>query len=84
MAADAGQAMNEINNSSDSVVDAVNAISAALRQQSSSSAQIAQNIESIAATSEKNAIAVKDVAAASGRLQESADSLQAAVARFRI
>jgi len=84
MAGEAGKAMGEISSGSERVVDAVNSISAALQQQSSSSGLIASNVEKIATMSEQNAIAIQDVANASAQLRESADSLQAAVAQFRI
>ncbi|OGS99041.1 MAG: hypothetical protein A3H99_07365 [Gallionellales bacterium RIFCSPLOWO2_02_FULL_59_110] len=84
MAGEAGLAMGEIGSGSDRVVDAVNSISAALQQQSSSSGLIAANVEKIATMSEQNAIAIQNVADASAQLRESAGSLQEAVARFRI
>ena len=84
MAVEAGQAMSEISSGSEQVVDAVNSISAALQQQSTASNLIAASVEHIAGMSEKNANAVQDVARASGQLQESANSLQAAVKLFRI
>jgi len=84
MAEEAGRAMGEISGGSERVVDAINSISAALRQQSSTSTLIAENVEKIAAMSDRNATAVKEVAAASDELQTSADSLQSAVAKFRI
>ena len=84
MAAEAGRAMSEIGSGSEQVVDAVNSISAALQQQSTASNLIAASVEHIAGMSEKNAIAVQDVAKASGQLQESANALQAAVKLFRM
>ncbi|WP_435626803.1 methyl-accepting chemotaxis protein [Candidatus Ferrigenium straubiae] len=84
MAGEAGLAMGEISSGSERVVDAVNSISAALQQQSSSSGLIASNVEKIATMSEQNALAIQDVAQASAQLRESANSLQAAVARFRV
>jgi methyl-accepting chemotaxis protein len=84
MAGEAGKAMGEISSGSARVVDAVNSISAALQQQSASSGLIASNVEKIATMSEQNAVAIQDVANASTQLRESADSLQAAVAQFRI
>ena len=84
MAGEAGLAMGEISSGSDRVVDAVNSISAALQQQSASSGLIASNVEKIATMSEQNAVAIQDVANASAQLRESANSLQAAVAQFRV
>jgi methyl-accepting chemotaxis protein len=84
MASEAGRAMSEISDGSVRVEDAVNAISAALQQQSAASNLIAANVATIATMTEKNALAVKDVAEASGELQESASSLQAAVKLFRM
>ncbi|MDO8464188.1 MAG: methyl-accepting chemotaxis protein [Gallionella sp.] len=84
MAGEAGVAMGEISSGSERVVDAVNSISAALQQQSASSGLIASNVEKIATMSEQNAIAIQDVANASAQLRESASSLQAAVAQFRV
>lgn len=84
MAGEAGRAMSEISGGSEQVVDAVNSISAALQQQGAASNLIAANVENIAAMSEKNVFAIQDVAKASGLLQESANSLQAAVRLFRM
>ncbi|MBI5923027.1 MAG: Cache 3/Cache 2 fusion domain-containing protein [Betaproteobacteria bacterium] len=84
MASEAGRAMSEISDGSDQVVDTVNGISVALQQQSTASNLIATNVENIAGMSEKNAYAIQDVAKASGQLQESANSLQAAVKLFRV
>jgi len=84
MAGEASRAMAEIGTGAARVVEAVNAISATLRQQSASSGQISSSVESIAGMSERNAAAVRDVAQASGQLRELADSLQGAVARFRV
>lgn len=84
MAEEAGRAMKEISGGSARVVEAVNGISAALVEQSASSNLIAANVENIATMSERNATAVRDVAQASGLLQDSANSLQQAVMRFRI
>jgi len=84
MADEAGRSMSEISSGSDQVVDAVNSISAALQQQSTASNLIAVSVENIAGMSEKNAIAVQDVARASSQLNESANSLQAAVNLFRM
>ncbi|MFA7239907.1 MAG: methyl-accepting chemotaxis protein [Sulfuricellaceae bacterium] len=84
MADEAGLSMSEISSGSEQVVDAVNSISAAIEQQNAASNLIAASVENIAGMSEKNAIAVQDVARASGQLQESANSLQAAVNLFRM
>jgi len=84
MAEGAGRAMSEISGGAKRVVDAVNSISAALLEQSASSSLIAANVENIATMSEKNAAAIQDVAQASGLMRESASSLQAAIAQFRL
>ncbi|HEY6895878.1 MAG TPA: Cache 3/Cache 2 fusion domain-containing protein [Rhodocyclaceae bacterium] len=84
IAGEAGTAMAEISGGSDRVVHAVNDIFAALREQTTTSGQLAINVQDIATMSEKNAKNIEDVANAADHLRQSANLLQGAVARFRV
>jgi len=59
MAARAGDSMVQIEASSRNMISSVSDISAALREQSSASTQIAQNVERIAAMAEENVSSVR-------------------------
>lgn len=84
MAARAGDSMVQIEASSRNMISSVSDISAALREQSSASTQIAQNVERIAAMAEENVSSVKDVAHAAENLEALAGMLNESVGKFRI
>jgi methyl-accepting chemotaxis protein len=65
------------------VVDAVSEITVALREQSAASTEIAQNVERIAQMAEENNAAASGNAATAGTLRNLAQTLSAAIARFR-
>ncbi len=83
-ASEAGDSMARINEATNAVVDAVNEISLALREQSSASEVIAKNVEQVAVMNEENTAAVKNVVADAQRLQGLATQLKASVASFRV
>jgi len=80
----AGQSMDEINNGAHSVVDFVSDISHALREQSSASTEIAQNVEAIAQMAESNSVAVRGAARTAAELERMSAALRDEVSRFRV
>lgn len=62
----------------------VDNITASVRQQSQSSAEIASNVENIAAMARDNTNSVLQTSDAARHLEELAEALQAAVARFKV
>ena len=81
---EAGNSMARINDATNAVVEAVNEISLALREQSSASEVIAKNVEQVAVMNEENTAAVRNVVADAQRLQGLATQLKASVASFRV
>ncbi len=84
MTRQAGAAMDQITNGAGQVVETVNDISRALREQSTASADLAKNVEQIAQMSRKNNTAVAENAATATELQRLAQTLQAEVGHFRV
>ena len=80
----AGLTVGTINDTSDSVLNAVSEISLALSEQSSASSLIAKNVEYIASMSQDNTAAVREVAQATHALSSRAAQLQETVNRFRL
>ncbi|MCK6389859.1 MAG: methyl-accepting chemotaxis protein [Azonexus sp.] len=80
----AGSSMQQINQATAGVVDAVNEISLALREQSSASEVIARNVEQVAGMNEENTSAVQGVVADANHLQDLAARLKSSVASFRV
>lgn len=80
----AGQSMDEINNGAHSVVDFVADISHALREQSSASTEIAQNVEAIAQMAESNSIAVRGAARTAAELERMSGVLRDEVSHFKV
>ena len=80
----ASASMNEIQSASDTVRHAIESISDALREQKSTSTDLARNVESIARLSDDNAHAVEAVADTAQRLVNLSESLKNSVARFHI
>ncbi|MBT0963410.1 methyl-accepting chemotaxis protein [Denitromonas iodatirespirans] len=80
----AGESMEQINSGAANVVVAVEDISAALREQSATSTDIARNVEAIAQMSEQNSAAVRASARTAERLEALARSLSDEVARFKV
>jgi methyl-accepting chemotaxis protein len=84
MAEVAGHSIGEIHSGAARVVDAVNDISAALKEQSAASNDIARSIEKIAQMVASNNNAAENVAAAAMEMQDLADGLSASVKFFRL
>jgi methyl-accepting chemotaxis protein len=83
LANEAGQSIISIRDGALRVVQVVNDISSSIREQSSTSSNIAKNIENIARMSEEGASAVQHTTDAARRLQELSTSLHSAVSRFK-
>ncbi len=79
----AGQTISQVQQQSRQVVDAVSEITVALREQSAASTEIAQNVERIAQMAEENNAAAAGNADTAGTLRNLAQTLSAAIARFR-
>jgi methyl-accepting chemotaxis protein len=79
----AGETISQVQQQSRQVVDAVSEITVALREQSAASTEIAQNVERIAQMAEENNAAASGNAATAGTLRNLAQTLSAAIARFR-
>jgi methyl-accepting chemotaxis protein len=84
LADQAGASITEIRDGALRVMDVVNSISDAIREQGAASSDIAKNIESIAQMSEEGASAVRHTAEAARHLQQLSSSLHASVSRFRL
>lgn len=83
LANEAGQSIVNIRDGALRVVAVVNDISSSIREQSTTSSEIARNIESIAQMSEESSQAVQNTTEAARRLQELSASLHTAVSRFK-
>jgi methyl-accepting chemotaxis protein len=79
----AGQTIDELQAHSRRVMDAVSEITTALREQSSASTEIAQNVERIAQMAEENNAAAGSNAHTADSLRHLADTLRAEMDRFR-
>ena len=80
----ASTSMGEIRVASDIVCHSIESISDALREQKSSSSDLARNVEAIAQLSEENSNAVVSVADTAHRLVALSDALKASVSRFHL
>ena len=83
----AGQAsvsMQAICIASEALRHAIMAISDALREQKTTSTDLARNVESIACLSNDNAQAVETVAETAEHLVQLSDALKASMSRFRV
>jgi hypothetical protein len=80
----AGARMAEVRASASHAAGAVGEINDALAEQSSTSVQLAQNVERIARMSEENVKAVGAVSGQAGDLDALARSLQDSISRFRL
>ncbi|MBI2306131.1 MAG: methyl-accepting chemotaxis protein [Rhodocyclales bacterium] len=79
----AGESIISIRDGAMRVVDVVNDISSSIREQSTTSSDIAKNIEQIAQMSEESAQAVQNTMAAARHMQELSVALHASVSRFK-
>ncbi len=84
MAGTAGQAIIEIRDSSNKVLQVVDQISFALREQTAASQDVARNVERSAQMAEQNNMSVQELLKTSGGLQTLASSLQREVGKFQL
>ena len=84
LATQAGSSITEIRDGALRVVQVVNSISDAIREQGAASSEIAKNVEHIALMSEESATAVEETASAARHLQQLSSSLSVSVSRFRL
>ena len=80
----AGESIKEIGGNAQRVVEQVADISHALREQSSTSSEIARSVEDVARMAEANCVAANDNAATAERLQSLSGVLEQEVRRFRL
>ena len=80
----AGEAISEIQHSSDRVVEVFTEISSMLKEQSQASLDVARNVEDIAQMTENNSAAVQQVAQSAVELQDMATTLSGLVRRFKL
>ena len=80
----AGERMGEVRASANQAASAVSEINDALAEQSSTSAQLAQNVERIARMSEENVKAVGSVSGQAGELEKLAAMLNTLVGHFKL
>jgi len=78
------ESLNKIMTGSQHTVEMIRGISAATKEQSSASNEIARNVEMIAQMTEDNGAVVVQVASAAARLEEMSSNLQNMVHRFRL
>jgi len=84
LAGQAGESITEIRDGAQRVMEVVNSISDAIREQGAASSEIARNIEQIARMSEESASAVQHTTDAARHLQQLSNSLHASVGRFKL
>jgi methyl-accepting chemotaxis protein len=84
LATDAGRALNEITQGSQSLDSAVNAIAASAAQQTTASDQVARSIERINAGAKESTQAAGQAAQAATNLSTQAEELRRLVGQFRI
>ena len=84
MAAKTGESMALIQGGTQQVLNALEDISSALREQTSASSQIAKNVENNAPMTEENSAAVNEVYQSATRLEQLAVSMNASVDQFKV
>ena len=84
LAEKAGQALQEVVKSSESVLEMVQSIAEASSQQTSTSAKIAKNVEQIALVASQSAGGVENIAHTSAALQDLTEQLEARIAQFKV
>ncbi|MBV5337239.1 MAG: hypothetical protein J0653_04540, partial [Deltaproteobacteria bacterium] len=84
MAAKTGESMSLVQDATHQVINIVEDISTALREQSTASLQIAQNVEKIAQMTEENSAATNEVSRSANQLEQLAVDLKASVGHFRV
>jgi methyl-accepting chemotaxis protein len=84
LADQAGASITEIRDGALRVMEVVNNISDAIREQGAASSDIAKNIEQVAQMSEESAGAIQDTADAARHLQQLSSTLHSSVSRFKL
>lgn len=84
LASKAGDAMVQIEASSRNVISSVTEMSLALREQSTASDQIKNDMNEIAAMAGVNSLAVKEITQAANNLESLAQGLKLSTSRFRL
>ncbi len=79
-----GDSMHQIEGTASQVLEAVDQISSALREQNSATLQISQNVSHIAGMAEENDIAVKQVSEAALELEALASTLERELGQFTL
>ena len=80
----AGESMGRVSAGANQVLQAVTEMSSALAEQSSASNQIASSVERVAQMTGENSIAVGAIANSAAKLEQLAQTMQTAMARFRL
>jgi methyl-accepting chemotaxis protein len=84
MAAKSGDSMARVQTATHQVIDVVEDISTALREQSSARVQIAQNVEKVARMTEENSAAINVVSQSANLLEKLAVALKTSVGHFKV
>ena len=80
----AGESMDQIRQGTTRVMTEINSITAALREQSAASNEVAQNVEKTAQMTEENSAAVNEISNTAQQVRQLAVSLQQSVAQFQV
>ncbi len=83
LAEQAGEAINQIREGSERVIQTVGEISSALGEQSTASNDIAGHVEHVAQMTEENSAAAEETAGAANNLAQLADTMRTAINRFK-
>jgi methyl-accepting chemotaxis protein len=84
LASQAGDAIVQITDSANNVIQGADDINAALQRQSATSTSVARHVEAIARTTGENSIAANQAANAVSHLEELALDTQRAISAFKI
>ncbi len=84
LANQAGDAINQIRDGANQVIQVVNDISVALAEQSTASNDLAGHVEKVAQLTERNSISASESAREAQRLDELATGMRTTVGRFKI
>ncbi|WP_297573477.1 methyl-accepting chemotaxis protein [uncultured Deefgea sp.] len=84
MAHEASTAISNIRKSADDVVAQVSEISSSMREQSTASAMMAQQVERVAQMSEESSSVAEQTASEGGRLKQLGNELDEAIARYKV
>jgi methyl-accepting chemotaxis protein len=84
LAQQGGDAINQIKDGAGQVIGVVNEISSALIEQGNASNDIAAHVEKVAQMTEENSAAAAETAGAANNLEKLADTMRAAVGKFKV